>query len=467
MNKFIDAIKDCVNKFRSLMGKPVRIIGHLDADGIAASSILIQALRREGLKFAVSIVRQIDEELLDELKREDYEVIFFVDLGSGYLNLINKLKKKIFVLDHHQIEKVDNLNKDIIQLNPYLFGIDGTKDISGSGVVYLFCKELNEKNKDLAYLAVIGAIGDMQENNGFRGINNSILDDAVESKKIEVKRGLRMFGLQTRPLYKILQYSTDPFIPNVTGSEEGAKLFLKEIGIDIKAGGKYRKLIHLDDEEMKKLVTSIILKRLGSEKEPEDVLGNIYLLTEEKEEGSTKDAREFATLLNSCGRMGKASLGIGSCLSNDKLRKEAYSLLLEYKKELIEALNWFYKSKKKGDILEKEGFVIINAGDEIRDTLIGTVTSIVSKSNLYRKGTILIGMAYTLGNEIKVSVRCVDSCYLDLSLLVRKIVSRVGGLAGGHVSAAGAIIPQEREEDFIKQAMDILNKEVLNRKIIS
>lgn len=460
MKEFINAIKQGVNKFRLLKEKPIRIIGHLDADGIAASSILIQALKREDIKFTVSIVRQVDEELLDELQRESYEVLFFVDLGSGYLDLISTLKKKVFILDHHQIKQVENLSEEIIHLNPNLFGINGTKSISGSGVVYLFCKEFNKRNKDLAHLAIIGAIGDLQENNGFDGINKLILNDATEAKKLKVEKGLRMFGLQTKPLYKILQYSTNPFIPNVTGSEENAKLFLKEIGIPLKRNGKYRKLIDLDDEEMKRLITAIILKRMGSEKEPEDVLGSIYLLVEEEKEEATKDAREFATLLNACGRMGKASLGIGACLADKKLKKEAYDLLLDYKKELIDALNWFYKNRKGSNVLEKDGFVIINAGDEIRDTLIGTIASIISKSNLYRGGTIIIGMAYTLGDEIKVSVRCVGRCDIDLNLIIRKIVSRVGGLAGGHVRAAGAIIPQKREEDFIKQTVDILNKEI-------
>jgi len=110
-------------------------------------------------------------------------------------------------------------------VNPHLFDIDGTREISGSGVVYLFARFLNAENKDLAYLAIIGSLGDVQEeyiNNEQFKINNEILNDAVSSGKIKIDRGLRMFGLQTRSLHKLLEYSTDPYIPGITGSEENS-----------------------------------------------------------------------------------------------------------------------------------------------------------------------------------------------------------------------------------------------------
>lgn len=166
-------------------------------------------------------------------------------------------------------------------------------------------------------------------------------------------------------------------------------------------------------------------------------------------------------VIHNCGRMNKSSLGVGTCLGNKKIKEEANNLLLEYKKELIEALDWFYKSRRSTNIIERNKFVIINAGDMIRDTLIGTLASIISKSNLYQEGTIILSMAYTLTGDIKVSTRFVDKSDLDLSAVIKKIVSKVGGLAGGHVSAAGAIIPQDKEEEFIKEAVEILTNEIV------
>ena len=90
---FQQSLEDLVAKFKSIKGG-VKIVGNLDSDGIAATSILIRAFENEKIKFAVSIVRQVDKNLVAELKNEDYPVIFFVDLGSDYLSLIEKMLPK-------------------------------------------------------------------------------------------------------------------------------------------------------------------------------------------------------------------------------------------------------------------------------------------------------------------------------------------------------------------------------------
>lgn len=461
---FLSSVKQGVEEFRKIKNKPVRIISHLDSDGLTSAAILIKTLKRAKTNFAVSIVKQIDELLLKQISLEPYEIIFFVDLGSSSLELLEKYlkEKKVFVLDHHTPDKE---TKQIIQVNPHLWGIDGGINISGSGVAYLFSKIFDERNVDLAYLAVIGAIGDMQERNGFSGLNKNILEDAINNGKLEIKKGPRMFGVQTKPLHKILEYSTDPYIPGVTGDEFGAKKFLEELGIEYMANGRYRKITELGEDEVKKLVTGLILKRLGSENNPDDVLGIIYTLREEEESSPMRDAREFSTLLNSCGRLNKQSVGIGACLGDEEMKEKAIEVLQEYRKELIGALNWFYASRGSEAVREGEKYVIINAADNVRDTLIGTLVSILSKSNFYKEGTILLSMAYKLDGNIKVSVRAVRA-QQDLISVMKKIVDMIGcGVAGGHKYAAGALVPQEKEEVFINAADQVLKEASIEERI--
>src|SRR3989338_2192406 len=455
---FLTSIKEATNYF-SKITKPIRIISHLDADGLSSASIMVKTLKRLDKIFILSIVKQISPQLLEELKRESYETYLFLDTGSGNLNEINNALKDrtVFILDHHQPQDVKT---NFFHINPLLFNLDGAKEISGAGVTYLFSKELDERNKDLAYLAILGAIGDTQEGKGFIALNKEILQDAVSSNKVEIKLGLRMFGSQTRPLYKVLEYSTDPYIPGITGNEQSAIEFLNEVGID-----PNRKLIHLTETKLKNLVAAIIIKRMGSEEEPEDVLGNIYLLKDEKEESPTKDLKEFSTLLNSCGRLNKPSLGIGACLNDEKSKKEAISLLMDYKKEIINSLNWFYKNKNSPSIIETPKLVIINAEHNIRDTIIGTVTSMISKSNLYKPGTILISLAHTLDADTKISIRI--SGYkipkdVNLKEILGKITEKLGYTTGGHTFAAGSVIPQEKEREFIKIALENQTETYIN-----
>ncbi|MCP3683444.1 MAG: DHH family phosphoesterase [bacterium] len=451
------------DEFRNVeKSETIRLVSHLDADGISACSILIKALNRKNRKYSISIVQHLDEEFLEQLAREPYKYLVFTDIGSGQMPLIvEKLKdKRVFILDHHEMHDITAEN--VTQLNPHMFGINGSKEISGSGVVYFFAKALDERNSDMAHIAVIGSIGDVQENKGFKPLNNEILELAKKNGKIKQIKGLRVFGAQTKPLHKILEYSTEYYIPDVTGSESSAIQFLQQIGINPKDGKDWKKLIDLDDEELKKLVTGILMKRLN-EKNPEDIIGPVYILCDEKKESPLKDAKEFATLLNACGRMNKASLGIGACLNDKKIKEKAVRQLGVYKKELVKALGWY--GKKEG-VSKGNGYILINAEDNVRPAIIGTVASIISKSGELSNGTFVLSMARNI-NSTKASLRISGrNNEADLVSIMSEITGRVDGNAGGHMNAAGAIIKTEREEDFIKAAKEILGKICLEEQVL-
>ena len=452
--KFKESVKQAAERFKKLDRKEkIRIVSHLDSDGISACSILINALNLENRKYSVSIVQQLNRKVISEISEEDYSCFFFTDIGSGKLNDIRSLLtgKKVFILDHHKPEDVD-IDNNIVHINPHLFGIDGTKEISGAGVVYFFAKYLNMKNENMAHIAIIGAIGDVQENNGFSRLNNEILETAKAKGKIKVIRGLRVFGAQTKPLYRLLQYSTDVYIPGVTGSESNAIQFLQQLGINPKQGNEWKKLVNLTGDEIKKLSAGIIMKRLDEEK-PEDIFGQVYILRDEEKESPLRDAKEFSTLLNACGRLNKASLGIGACLNDEKIKKKAIINLSKYKREIVKTMRWYEENKDSEDIIKKQGMLIINAKDNVRATMIGTLASIISSSNSFDNITLVMSMARLLNGKTKVSLRISDrKADADLFKIISNIVEKVDGEAGGHLSAAGAVIPTDMENEFIEKA---------------
>lgn len=466
---FQDSIDRAAEKFKRWdKNKTIRIISHLDADGISASAILIYVLNKENRKYSISIIPQLNREKIIELSKENYSYFIFTDLGSGQIKDINEIlkNKEILILDHHQLDDVKE-GENINHVNPHIQKIDGSKEISGAGVAYLFAVSLDKENKKLAHIPIIGAIGDVQEENGeFLQLNKKILKDAVENKKIEVKKGLRMFGQQTKPLHKILEYCTDPYIPSVSGSESGAIQFLHQIGIDPKRGSGWKKIVHLTKEEMKRLITGIIMKRLNETK-PEDVLGNIYILPDQTEESPTRDAREFATLLNACGRMEKASFGIGACLGIKKDIQRALKTLAEYKKEIVLAINWYYDNKKKSEnIYQENGLLIINAQDNINPTIIGTLASIISKSHDIKKNTYILSLARTFEKTTKISLRTnSNNPSIDLRNILKDIIAVSGGEAGGHQYAAGALIDTEKEKLFIQTAKQVLKNKAIEKTV--
>ncbi|MBN2458587.1 DHH family phosphoesterase [Candidatus Woesearchaeota archaeon] len=469
---FSEQLDRAVDFFNSIgRDETIKIVSHLDADGICAGSIMIAALNRLGRKYAISIVPQLQEKLISELASERYNAYIFTDLGSGQIGPISSMMRgsKVLVLDHHGIKDKRALQEeDVMHVNPHLAGLDGSTEISGAGVVFEFARRLDKENTDLAHLAVIGAIGDCQENRGFKGYNSQILKTAEMMGVIRTHKGLCVFGSQSKPLHKLLEYSFEPYIPGVSGSESGAVEFLRSININPKQGNSWKKLVHLTEKEMERLVAGIVMRRKNEDK-PDDVIGNIYILPGE-DEGPLRDAREFSTLLNSCGRMGKASIGIGACLGDQKMKRKAIKSLVDYRRELVSALRWFDANKNAKDITIDKGFMIINAKYSILPTMIGTVASIISRSNEIKEGTIVMAMARLEQKQTKISFRMAgrdrDGCP-DLRAVAAKVAGHVNGQSGGHVNAAGAIIDTSREEESIMFSLQLLSSLAMEEKIVS
>jgi len=467
--QFDEQLKKAAEAFKAIDKKEViRLVSHLDADGISACAIMIKLLNNDNRRHSVSIVQQLNTGVLSQLAAEPYSCFIFTDIGSGVISSIREALKgrKVFILDHHSMEDAEDLGS-IVFVNPHTCGIDGGKEISGAGVVFRFACTVDKAMEDIAHIAIIGAIGDLQEQNGFLRLNDEILKIAVEKNKIKVVKGLRIFGAQTKPLHKVLEYCTDPYIPGVSGSESGAIQFLYQVGIDPKNGNGWKKIVHLDEEDMKKLITGIIMKRLN-EANPDDVLGNIYILPHEEEESPTRDAKEFATLLNACGRLGRASYGIGACLGDKKIKQQAIRSLSDYKREIVNALNWYNENKFTDDIFWGNRFVIINAKQNVMSTMIGTLASILSKSNLMANNTFILSMAQALDGSTKISLRTTNNIkgLLDLRKIIEQMTDGIGNSeSGGHQNAAGAVIPTEKEAVFLDAAKEVLGKYVVQEKV--
>lgn len=452
----IQAFKEFVKeKASEFSPEQIRIVSHLDSDGISAAALLVKLCQLKGIQHSLSILPQLDENNLIKLSKEQYSYFIFADIGSGQISLINHLMKDktVLILDHHLPEKVQP-NQNITHINPHNFNINGSQDISGSGVVYLFCRAIHEGIKDFAYIPIIGAMGDVQERDGFSSLNQEILQDALNSKKVRTQKGLKIFGLQTRPLYKLLQYSSDLHLPGISNSESGSIQFLQEIGINPKNGTKWRRFNDLTGEEINKLITNLILKR-KNESHPEDILGTRYLLIDEKHDSPFHDLKEFSTILNGCGRLERPSLGIGALLNEDKAKRQAIRALAEYKKEIVQFMNWFREQRGK-EILEENNYIIINGKSKVPATMIGTMSSIISKSQLVKPNIFILGIARQ-EHKTKVSLRVSSNNeQIDLRTILKTITKEIGGEAGGHKLAAGAIIPTDKEQEFITKAKEIL-----------
>ncbi|MEM3390739.1 MAG: recombinase RecJ, partial [Archaeoglobaceae archaeon] len=112
-------------------------------------------------------------------------------------------------------------------------GIDGSVEMSGAVATLMVANRLSS-NPRLAELAIVGAVGDLQDSRFGKLVGfNRRLVEFLNGDIVEIQRDIRFFGKQTRPIAKMLEYNTDPIIPGITGDENGSLKFLASVGVDL------------------------------------------------------------------------------------------------------------------------------------------------------------------------------------------------------------------------------------------
>lgn len=431
------AIESAVKFFKEKIShKSIKIISHYDTDGITSAAIMARTLKSLDKKFSIKILKQLEKEQIESIRPKKNELLILLDLGSSCLEELGGFDSDVLVIDHHEITSKHNVNT--VFINPHLFN---EEEISASGLTYLFCKEICKDNKELANLAIIGMVGDMLDRE-LSKLNNKIIENA----DVVIKKGLMLYPA-TRPIHKTLEFSSF-YIPGVTGNSKGVLSMLREAGIE-KENGEFKSIIELSEEELSKLLTAILLR---TKLEGERIVGNIYLV---KIFNKLEDARELSAMINACSRLGYSNIALSFCLNNKKAIKEAETIYAEYKQHLVSALNYAEQNKMEGN-----GYVILNAKDRIKDTLIGTVASIMSMSKNYEPGTIIVTMAYDK-DKVKISARLSGRNGRNVREVLQNVLSEVGGDCGGHPFAAGCLIAKEKEIPFMEQLIKNLELEVV------
>lgn len=450
----------------------IQVFSHLDADGVAAAGIIGKALFRLDAKFRIRITQWVDEKIFAEILSEKPRMIILSDFGSGYIDLLSeKLSDfKIVVLDHHQI--VGEVKPNITHVNPHSYGIDGARDISGAGVAYFVAKAIDKENVDLAPIAVVGALGDLQDKYNQRklgGVNEKIVEDAVSAGLLMVEKDLIFFGRETRPIHKTLASTTNPFIPGISGEEDKSLAFLASLDIKPKHGERWRALRDLSDDEKKRLCSALAdyLLSKGLRYEVTNLIGHVYTLSREEPWTPLRDAREFAVLLNATGRMEKPSLGVSICMGDrGSALEEANKVLEEYRRTINKYLGWVMEKNER--MREMENIYVVYGDNFINEKIVGAISSILATS-LPNPEKPLIAYANVEEESLaKFSARTIDIMTnkgINLGEVMRVAAEKCLGNGGGHNIAAGAQVPIENIDAFINVVNELVGKQLRGEKV--
>jgi len=446
--------KEAALLIRKHAAENIRIYTHIDADGICAGAIISKALDREHISHKVTFVKQLEPGLIGRLEPDGLTI--FCDMGSGQLALLEKKfhGKGVLIMDHHQPNGQEW--GGLVHVNPHLHGYNGGTEISAAGVTYLVAKELNPLNIGLSPIAIVGAVGDVQTLWGkLEGLNRKILTDAIGAGLVKSKIDLQIYGKQTRPVFKALQYFTDPYLPGVSNNEGGAIQLLKACGIRLKDEKKWRAYSDLDPDEKQILGSEIIKKALAAapaelKKYVQNlIVGEVYEILSEEKGTELREADAYSTAMNACGRNERAEVGLEIAKGNREYYPELSSLLALHRKNLALGID----EVEKAGIVKERGFQYFDARGKIKETLVGTIAGMVLGSEQTDPYRPILAFAQTEGG-IKISARCSRLLSLkgiNLGKIMREACAHVGGTGGGHAMACGGYIPEGEMERFLKE----------------
>ncbi|QZA89298.1 DHH family phosphoesterase [Salinarchaeum sp. IM2453] len=433
----------------------VVVASHIDADGLTSAAVATETLKRCEIPHQVVFRKQLDGEGIKQISELGADTVLFTDFGSGQLRDIKKYAKDAFtpvVVDHHQPVDVE------IQyhLNPLLEGIDGAAELSGAGTTYVLSRALEDTegaNKDLAALAIVGAIGDRQLTNGtLTGANTAIVEEGVQTGVLKTQTDLSLYGKQTRELPDLLAYAGDIRIPGITGDRNGTVQFLDGLDIEVRSDESWKRWVDLSESSKKTLASALIQKAMTkgiSTQKIDQLIGESYILSTEQEGTELRDASEFSTLLNATARYERADVGLAVCLGDrDKAYEKSQRLLRNHRRNLSEGVTWVENTG-----VERENQCQwFHAQDNIKETIVGIVAGMALGVEGVSRDRPIIAFANKTDDTVKVSARATSELTgkgVDLSEVMYEAANAVEGEGGGHTIAAGATIPSGTEETFL------------------
>lgn len=424
-----EAAKYAADLLHSLPKKSkVRVIGHVDADGIASASIVAISLVRAGYRFHISI-EKTRMDLIKDIEKEENDLIIFTDIGSGYLKEMKNLGCNVIVLDHH-IANEEDIPSNVMYVNARLYGLDGSREACGASVAYAFAMALDEENVDLSQLAIAGMIGDKQE---IAGYNKEIVEQGMGEGYVEEREEYILIG---RSLKEMLENSLEPYFTDFFN----AAPFLEKLGIEPQT-----RFEELDEEKRKKLLSALTLKLIEQGCSDVEWKKTFYY---GKNYGNLHD---LASKLNACARLNEAGLGISLCLMDVQAMDKAEIVQEKYREEIRKEM----KELERKEPYERKNFIYFYVDKApLAGVLAGLALKYLPKFNA---GKPVFALSY---NEmIDISARADEKMVkegLNLGEAIKKAAESVGGIGGGHPIAAGGKIPKEKEEEFL----ELLDKEL-------
>ncbi|HJJ88715.1 MAG TPA: DHH family phosphoesterase [Methanocorpusculum sp.] len=452
---FIEDISNAIRMIRN--ADSVTVVSHIDADGITSEAIIAQAISRLGIPVTSVFVRQLEPLTMHHIPN-DTTLKIFTDLGAGQQTLMEESglsSDDVLILDHH-INQPAQGGTSYCQVNSQFYGSEYSK-CSAAGVAYLIARKLDKTNTDLSELSVVGNVGDMmaRETCGLVGISRWIADDGVAAGRVHITKGLNCYGLSTRPLHVCLANSDDPILPGISGNQKEAANLLNRIGI-YESPSTWRFWEDLSFDEMKLLVSVLAEQMIANGEPTERLFAELYFFPHELAQSPLRNASEYATMLNACGRWAKPKIGEAVCFGDRGQKYREAEHMLRHHRSIIRDLCEYIHDT---GVVDAGSIQWIHTGSSYPDTIVGIGAGLaLSKLDPTKPIMVLCNVADD-PDVVKISMRTYEKVLqrgIDLQSVLAVAAAEFSGTGGGHNIAAGAYIPKGCEDDFIRRVNELV-----------
>lgn len=441
--QLVDAARGAASRLRALPADArIRIVAHLDADGISGAAIVLKALLRERRPFHVTYANEHDAAFFRDLDHEPYDANVFVDVGGSALPTIVRLQGLQIVLDHRAPLEISAETANLCVIHPRQVGDDAAKDACGATIAFAFALALTEANWDLAPHALVGAYADRQQEGGLTGWNAYVLTQALERNLIEQRKHV---SLGPGPLLDELRRPRPPWdragIPD-------PRAFLEDHGIAPEATA-----FELPAGEAETLASALIARLLVNGL-PAHTVRDLFVQVPHSKVHDGLAIPRLVSLASAAAREGDPGLGLATLVGDPGARRELEAIEARYHQTVRRLL----------DGLEASGVRTLRGLQVFpvpQPAYVGEVCGLAMQHVLPGSHAAL---AFTqVGERVRCSARGLAEQAtkgLDLGIALRQAASGVGGDGGGHAVAAGATLPRDRFEEFLAMADDIVSRQM-------
>lgn len=291
MNKAVERIKKAITNKEKIM-----IFGDYDVDGITATAILYDFLKKAGADVHYKLPNREDDGyglrdyFIKRFKEEKVQLIVTVDCGTSNLNevkLANELDIDVIVTDHHTIPK--KLPDAYAIVNPHRVDCKyPNKDICGSSISYklvsALARDLWEEKKAEEYLdcqlavVALGVVGDCM---ALTGENRVLVREGL--KRLSARKNAGILALLEEA-----NLSVDKITSSTIGFQIGPRINAAgrmddpALALELLIGNLEKAAVLNQLNNKRKYITEKYVNEAMAEIEQMDQLPNIIILKSKK-----------------------------------------------------------------------------------------------------------------------------------------------------------------------------------------